>query len=244
MNSVIWAHRGASAYFPENTIPSFEGAKAMKADGVELDVHATADGKIVVSHDGNLKRCGGVNLEIASSTYDEIRKFPVPAGFAEFPNVRVPLLSDVFELLSGTGMTVNVEIKSGWEYDNIVKLVKLTHDMRMHGQVLYSSFDHTALYIVRALDSGCRLGALYGTRTIPAAGKYAKALGLTELHPHYSVCSAPGFVSDAAEYGVNVNPWTVNDEETVAELIRCGCHGIITNCPDMAKQVRDRLAKA
>ena len=103
--SVVWAHRGASAYFPENTIPAFQGAIDMKADGVELDVHMSFDGKIVVSHDESLKRCGGDNVIIEAVSYDEIKKHPVPGRFPDkYPDAVCPLLSDVYELLRPHGM--------------------------------------------------------------------------------------------------------------------------------------------
>ena len=239
MKSVVWAHRGASAYFPENTLPAFQGAVDMKAEGVELDVHASFDGKIVVSHDGTLARCGGGNVNIEAVSYDEIKKHPVPGRFKEqHPDATAPLLSDVFELLRPHGMLINVEIKAGWSYDNIKKLVKLTHDMNMQDYVLYSSFDHVTLYSVRTLDKKCRLGALYGS-DIPEVVNYAKALGFTELHPYYSLCYKENYVSDAIAAGLNVNPWTINSEDLISDMTKLGCHGIITNNPDIARKVID-----
>lgn len=239
MKSVVWAHRGASAYYPENTIPAFQGAIDMKADGVELDVHASFDGKIVVSHDGTLARCGGGNVNIEAVSYDEIKKHPVPGRFQnEHPDATAPLLSDVFELLRPHGMLINVEIKPGWSFENIKKLVKLTHDMNMQDYVLYSSFDHVTLYTVRTLDKKCRLGALYGG-DIPEVIQYAKALGFTELHPYHILCDKENYVSDAVAAGLNVNPWTVNNDGRIRELVGMGCHGIITNNPDIARKVID-----
>ncbi len=239
-NSVVWAHRGASAYFPENTIPAFQGAIDMKADGVELDIHSSFDGQIVVSHDDTLARCGGGKVVIEAVSYDEIKKHPVPGRFAEkFPDVTAPLLSEVFELLRPHGMLINVEIKSGWSFDNIKKLVTMTHDMNMQELVLYSSFDHRTLHAVRTLDDKCRLGALYGGEDIPMAAQYAKALKFTELHPYYSCCRKEKYITDAASLGLNVNPWTINDEATIKEMVDLGCHGIITNNPDIARKVID-----
>ena len=235
--SVVWAHRGASAYFPENTIPAFQGAIDMKADGVELDVHMSFDGKIVVSHDESLKRCGGDNVIIEAVSYDEIKKHPVPGRFPDkYPDAVCPLLSDVYELLRPHGMLINVEIKPGWSFDKIKSLVKLAHDMNMQDYVLYSSFDHVALYSVRTIDKSCRLGALYGN-DIPEVAAYAKALGFTELHPYFALCRKENYVSDALALGLNVNPWTVNDEATIKEMVDLGCHGIITNNPDIAVNV-------
>lgn len=240
MKSVVWAHRGASAYYPENTIPAFQGAVDMKADGVELDIHMSYDGKIVVSHDSNLKRCGGGEVVIEAVSYDEIKKHPVPASFKDkYAGVTVPLLSEVFELLRPHGMLINVEIKPGWSFDNIKALVALTHDMKMQDYVLYSSFDHKTLHSVRVLDKSCRLGALYGGEDIPEAAEYASALKFTELHPYFSCCQKEGYIEKAAKLGLNVNPWTVNSQELIREMVLLGCHGIITNHPDIARKVID-----
>ena len=235
----VWAHRGASAYYPENTIPAFQGAIDMKADGVELDIHMSFDGKIVVSHDDTLKRCGNSNISIEAVSYDEIKKHPVPGNFAnKYPDAVCPLLSDVFELLRPHGLLINVEIKPGWLLENLRKLVKLTHDMNMQDSVLYSCFDHTVLYSVRTVDKTCRLGALYAY-DIPEAAHFASILGFTELHPHYLNCYRENYIGIAAEKGLNVNPWTVNDENAIRDMVKFGCHGIITNYPDIARKVID-----
>ena len=237
--SVVWAHRGASAYFPENTIPAFQGAADMKADGVELDLRITLDGRIIVSHDDNLKRCGGCDIVIDAVSYDEIKKHPVPEKFAEkYPDVVCPLISDVFDLLRPYGMLINCEIEHGWSFDNIKSLVKLTHDMNMQDYVLYSSFDHATLCSVRTIDKSCRLGALYAN-DIPEVASYAKERGFTELHPYFPLCRNDNYVKTALDAGLYVNPWTIDDEATIKEMINLGCHGIITNKPDIARKVID-----
>ena len=239
IKSVVWAHRGASAYFPENTLPAFQGAADMKADGVELDVHMTYDGKIIVTHDSSLNRCGGGNVIVEAVSYDEIKMHPVPGRFSDkYPNVVCPLLSEVYELLRPYGMLINVEIKAGWNFDCVKELVKLTHDMNMQDYVLYSSFDHTTLYGARTIDKTCRLGALYGN-DIPEVATYAKILGFTEIHPYFPFCKKENYVKKAIEAGINVNPWTINDEATIREMVNLGCHGIITNNPDIARKVID-----
>ena len=237
MKTYVWAHRGACGYFPENTIPSFQGAVDMKADGIELDVHMSFDGQIVVSHDDNLKRCGGGDISIQAVSYDEIRKHPVPAKYKEeYPDVVCPLLSDVLEFMRPHNMIINVEIKPGWKFDYIQKLVALTHDMNMQELVMYSSFDHTALHSVRCIDKKCRLGALHGG-VIPEVARYASLLGFTELHPHMKNCYLDGYMEQAEKYGLNVNPYAVGYKEDIEKLSRMGCHALILDRPDNALAV-------
>ena len=139
-------------------------------------------------------------------------------------------------------MLINVEIIAGWKFDYIKELVKLTHDMHMQDYVLYSSFDHTTLHGVRTIDKTCRIGALYGglyCGDIPEVTAYAKALGFTEIHPYFPICRKENYVKNAVEAGLNVNPWTMLSEKTIREMVNLGCHGIITDFPDIARKVID-----
>lgn len=241
MGTFIWAHRGASGYFPENTIPSFQGAIDMKADGIELDVHASFDGQIVVSHDDTLKRCGGGDVSIHSVTYEEIKKHPVPAKYADkYPDVICPLLTDVFELMRPHNMIINIEIKPGWKFDNIKQLVNLVHDTNMQEKVMYSSFDHTALYMVRTLDKKCRLGALHGGYVNEIA-RMASLLGFTELHPHMKHCSNEIYMEEARKYNLRVNPYAVGLKDDIQRLARIGCHALILDRPDTAREALESM---
>lgn len=108
----IWAHRGASAHAPENTLPAFELAVEQGADGVELDVHLTADGHLVVTHDETIDRCSDGTGAIASLTLEQLRAFDFSAGWEGFAGTRIPTLREVYELLHPTDLTINVELKN------------------------------------------------------------------------------------------------------------------------------------
>ena len=122
MKAKIWAHRGSSAYAPENTLEAFALAAEMNADGIELDVHLTSDKKLAVCHDERIDRTSDGSGRIADLTLTEIQRFSFNAGFGEtYKNVMLPTLEDVYKLIAPSALTVNVELKATG--DEFLKLV-------------------------------------------------------------------------------------------------------------------------
>ena len=108
----IIAHRGASAYYPENTLPSFEGAIAMGADMVELDVQLTSDKEVVVFHDEKISRCTDGRGKIADHTLAKLKKLDAGSWFdKKFQNTRIPTLAEVLGVCKNK-IAVNIEIKT------------------------------------------------------------------------------------------------------------------------------------
>ena len=114
----IYAHRGFSGKYPENTLMAFQKAAEVGAEGIELDVHTTKDGEVVVMHDENTIRTTGTDALIKDLTLEEFKA--LDAGYiknGEFGFVAPPTLREVFELLKETGMKCNIEFKTGvYEY--------------------------------------------------------------------------------------------------------------------------------
>lgn len=112
--TLILAHRGASGYAPENTMEAFELAAKMGADGIELDVHLTADGEVVVCHDEKIDRTSNGQGLITDYTLAELKAFDFGYHFyeGEGKGFKIPTLDEVYGLMSSCGMLVNVEIKS------------------------------------------------------------------------------------------------------------------------------------
>ncbi|MCQ2425582.1 MAG: glycerophosphodiester phosphodiesterase [Lachnospiraceae bacterium] len=239
---IVQAHRGASAYAPENTIPSFALALEMGADAIELDIHLTADGKLAVNHDGNLNRCGGVDVNIRDKTMEEL--LTVDMGYAakfgdKYKGTRLPELHEVFELIRGTGMIVNVELKDGGGEELIRKAVETELSCGMDGFVLYSSFNHGYLDILRSIKPDSYTAPLYGAG-IGNPWNYAATRGDLALHPQFStVDNTPDYCENCHKYGVMVNVWTVDGVEDMKRLWARNCDSVITNVPDIALKVRN-----
>lgn len=237
----IWAHRGASGYAPENTLEAFRLAVEMGADGIELDVHLSRDGELIVIHDETVDRTTNGTGRVADLTLAELKALDISMG-KQGSGTSIPTLREVYALLRGTSLSINVEIKCDivmyegiWE-----KLYALEREMSIEGRVLYSSFNHHVLLEMRRLDPDCRIGLLYECALVEP-WLYAKHLCANALHPHYFALRAPGVIEGCKQAGIALHPWTVNDPGDIRTLIRSGVESIITNYPDMAKAIRDEL---
>lgn len=231
----VWAHRGASAYAPENTIAAFRMAMEMGADGIELDVRQSCDGKLMVIHDETVDRTSNGAGAVASMTCQELKKLDFSCGMPEFQGVRIPTLKEVFGLIKKSDMKVNIEIK----YDDPTappicdKLISLEREMGMQGRVIYSSFNHYILQKMRELDPDAEIGLLY-TGAIIDPWIYARQVNANAIHPHYSAALyCPGLMDGCVQNGVAVHAWTVNRPEVAVALAKQGAKAIISDCPDV-----------
>ncbi len=231
----IWAHRGASGYAPENTLEAFQVAIDQGADGIELDVHLTRDGQVVVAHDETIDRVSDGTGTIGEMTLEALRKFHFGKAFSQYASVRIPTLAEVLALLAPTGMTLNIELKTThYEYPGIEqKCIDLVHAAGMTDRVWYSSFNHHSLLRVKAIDASLPCGILYDC-TMVRPWDYAKAAGFDALHPHFSELRIPGEAADSHAAGIRIHAWTVNTQEHLALVAQTGIDALITNYPDRA----------
>ena len=232
---LIWGHRGASGHAPENTLPAFQMAADMGADGVELDVQLTRDGVLAVCHDETIDRTSSGAGWLKDFTFDELRSLDFSNGNAAYEDVKIPTMEEVFYLLAPTGLTINIELKTGIIfYENIEeKILDLTKKMGWEDRVIYSSFNHYSVRKIKELDPGAKVGLLYGDGPIDMPG-YGRRLGADALHPAFYNLQYPDYMEDCRRYGLDVSGWTVN---STADLMQCreyGVNAVITNYPDKA----------
>lgn len=234
---LVFAHRGASAYAPENTLPAFALAADMNSFGVELDVHRTKDGQIAVIHDERIDRVSDGTGKVSEMTLEELRQYSFRAGFGDrFGKVDIPTLDEVYELLGPRGLYVNVEIKdSGTDFVKQVRDCAEKH--RMTDKVIYSSFNHWNLTDMLSLDRNAFVAPLYGGEIVMPAD-YARLFGARAIHPHYwQILTHPEIVSRAHEIGIRVHPWTVDDPAAIKALRDLDIDAVITNTPDKALEI-------
>ena len=222
MKTQIWAHRGASAYAPENTLEAFRLAAEMGADGVELDVQLSRDGELVVAHDETIDRVSNGTGYIKDYTLAQLKELSFNRLFPAFKDARIPTLKEVYELLKPGGLTVNVELKTGIIlYPEIEeKVLALTASMGMEDRVIYSSFCHPSLVRLKELDSGLKTGLLYSDGWIDAAAYGRHTVGVDALHPALYHMQDPDLIPAARRQGLAVNVWTVNEE---THIYSCWC---------------------
>ena len=152
MNTQIYAHRGASGYAPENTLEAFELAAKMGAQGVELDVHITKDGYLVVAHDETIDRVSDGTGFIRDMTLEELKRFTFNKTHPEYKDARIPTLKEVFDLLRPTGLFINIEMKNSvYDYPNLEqKTIDLAREENMIQRVIFSSFNHSDVICAQA----------------------------------------------------------------------------------------------
>lgn len=237
---LVIAHRGSSAYAPENTLAAFQLAAEQGADAIELDVDLTRDGQVIVMHDATLDRTTDAQGRVTALTLAEIRR--ADAGTwksAEFKGERVPLLSEVFDVV-GQRLLINVEIKgmalrgSGLEE----KVAALIEERALLDRVILSSFNPFALRRVKHVDARLACGLLIAP-DLPIVLRDAWLAplipGLNARHPHHSQVNK-AMVDQCHAQGLAVNVWTVNQAGTARTLAQAGVDGLIGDDPVMLRE--------
>ena len=228
--ALVYAHRGASAAHPENTVAAFRAAARMGADGVELDVRRTADGQAVVVHDASL------------ADGRPVARVPL----AEVPR-DVPRLPDALDACAG--LVVNVEVKNApWDPDfdpdeGLAELVVRTlHERDGRDRVLLSSFGEDAVARVRALDPSLPTALVTAVLTddqVDGLVAGVAAAGHVALHPHHLTVT-PHLLGRCHGAGLAVNAWTVDVPDRIHALAALGVDGVVTNVPDVALRALGR----
>ena len=234
----IYAHRGASGYAPENTLRAFALAADMGADGVELDVQISKDGRLVVFHDDELSRLTGFAGSVADYTYAELCRMPVIHAVDATERDVAPLLEDVLALLHERGLSVNIELKNSRAAFPALeeKTLEAVEKAGMREKTIYSSFNHYVLMKLREVDPKAKIGLLYSEAMVDP-WVYANYLHADAIHPHYlAALGCPGLIEGCKKAGVEIHPWTCNDEQVVCDLASAGIEAVITNYPDKARE--------
>ena len=210
----IFAHRGASGYAPENTLPAFAMAEKQGADGIELDVQLTKDGELVVIHDEKIDRTSTGKGFVRDYTLPELRKMSFCNHMELYSGVKIPTLEEVLDLVRPGNMTV-----------------------------IYSSFNHYSVQKIRSLDNKAETAYLYSD-VILDVEKYAADTGADGLHPAVYHLYMSDFLERYKASGIKVRVWTVNKESDMKKFIEEDLEAIITNYPDTAVAVRKQVQDA
>jgi glycerophosphoryl diester phosphodiesterase len=252
---LVMAHRGGRALWPENTLYAFEGAVEMGVDVLEMDIHTTADGVMVVMHDDTVDRTTNGSGPILSFTLDELKD--LDAGYTWSPDdgqtfpyrgqgITVPTVEEVFTAFPG--VPLNIEIKQK-EPSMVAPFCQLIRDHNLVGKVLVASFDEETIAEFRvacpevATSTGTTetvllfvLSRLFLEDTY---GPPADAAQVPEYRSGLHVL-APRFVDAAHNRNLEVHAWTINEEDDMQRMITLGVDGIITDYPDRLLDLRDR----
>lgn len=227
MNAIfLYAHRGASAEAPENTLAAFRRAIDAGADGIELDVHLSADEVPVVIHDATLERTTDGFGAVAAHGVDSLRALDAGSWFApDFAGEPLPTLEEALRLLAGR-LRLNIEIKEARAGRAVVALLR----QFPRAEVILSSFDYGVLSDLRRLDPDLPLAVLHDTGNWRLALARAEALRARAFHPRADLVSRP-LLAACRRLRLPVFAWTVDVPGRARALARMGVDGLFANDP-------------
>ena len=223
------AHRGYSARYPENTLLAFEKAAAAGADMIELDVHLSQDGRLMVIHDEKIDRTANGTGAVADLSLAELKRYNYNNRMAEHGFVEIPTLDEVIGW-AGNRVTLNIEIKHGPVRNGgiVRKLADLLQETRFTDRVIVSSFDHYTLAEMKRIAGSVRTGMLYDSIWIRFTDEVS-TLGVFSVHPGVDVVNADQLLW-AKSRGIQVYPWVVKDRETLRMFQASGyIDGVMVN---------------
>ncbi len=236
---LLFAHRGISSEAPENTMAAFRLAKEYGIPGIELDIHLSADDRIVVAHDYTTARTSpGNNLTIAQSDWDQLKVIDVGAWEnPEYTGERIPLLSQLFEE-HGQDFYFDIEMKSRDNTDGHLEalLARMLDDFRLEAdRVVVSSFNPVMLAKFKATCPRIPTAIIYcADSDVPwylRRGEGRWIAGADFLKPKHVIPTKARMAFSRAIGGRPVLPWTVDDPAIAKRMLEIGCEGVISNVP-------------
>lgn len=251
----VFAHRGGSALGPENTFAAFDHGLSLGADGLELDVHLSKDGVVVVHHDRTLDRTTNGRGPLAAHTARELGSLDAAVNFGApgFPlrgqGWGVPMFADVLRRYRGIPMVVELKLN---EPELAYRVIDLVREAGALDRVALGSFGRRVLRAARLYEPRVITGssreetrlALYRSWCrIPVSHPPFDAYQVPEVSGRTRVVS-PRFVSDAHAAGLAVQVWTVDNAADMTRLLGWGVDGIISDRPDIAVEVVRRFAQS
>lgn len=236
INSPLIAHRGASAYAPENTFAAFERALALGLNAIEFDVILSKDGEAFVFHDNTLQRTTNGFGEIGLLSSEYLHSLDAGTWYSSrFAEERIPLFRDVLRWALSKNVQLNVEIKPypGMVEQTVIAVLSLINQEWPHGTPLplVSSFEKSALQLYRTLAPEQPLGFLMDDWDEGIIAE-AKALDCTSIHVNYQILNSKR-IQIVKHAGFALFAYTVNKKRMAKKLLACGVDALFTDYPDL-----------
>lgn len=219
------AHRGAKAYEPENTLKSFQKALDLNADGIELDVHLSSDGHIIVIHDETIDRTTNGKGLVNTLSLSELKSFLIA------DQLEIPTLIEVFNLIDKKCL-INVELKGAGTASKVVSLIEeyILDKNWNYEHFIISSFEWNMLEEVHNLNSNIAIGVLT-EEDVDKALAFGESIKAKAIHPDFQLLNSEN-TKKIQEKGFLVLPWTVDSEEDIRRVKSYNVDGIISDFPD------------
>ncbi|AYG01421.1 glycerophosphodiester phosphodiesterase [Lactococcus allomyrinae] len=245
VQTFVFAHRGSKCNRPENTLASFREAVRVHSDGIELDVHLSIDGELIVIHDEKIDRTTTGKGLVRKMTVAELKRFDAGSWFKEdFRGEKIPILSEVLSLLTDLHFTgsLNIEIKTDkYHYPGIEKkLSVLMKSQQWPFTHLYSSFNIDSLKILSEIEPDVELSYLTNNRLKKIENGLLTDF-ITSIHPRKSYAFKHPVLTALSNKPVRL--WTVNSESEMRQAFHENVAGIITDYPEQAIRIRNQIQK-
>lgn len=229
------AHRGASAQAPENTMAAFEKAVELGADAIELDLHVSRDGELVVIHDVTLDRTTDGRGPVHTHSLQELKQLDAGRWFGEsFAGQRIPTLAEVLDRFAGK-VPLALEVKAGSAFFPGIeeRVVSALREHQVLSQVAVASFDHHALFRLKELEPYLRTAALLVGRPMSMSA----VAGPSKVDAMALECSlvTKTEIDACRASGLQLVVWVVNEPAQMRHFIDLGIDGIITDRPDLLR---------
>lgn len=232
----VWAHRGFSSIYPENTMLAFEKAEKSGAYGIETDVHLSSDGEPVVIHDESLMRTCGVEKNVEECTFDELVHTRASKTQSDRYNVCIPSFEEFCAFIKRSGMRADIELKTGVVYYPHIeeKVVEIVRKYGIENRIIFSSFNWLSLVMCKRLLPSVPCGLLFDRgQSVRHLSSLTSECGFEYLHPDVG-CITEEMVGECRANGIGINAWTIKSDEEIRRLLEWKVDGIITNSPDIA----------
>ena len=241
--TLIFAHRGAKGTHPENTMIAFKEAQRVHADGIELDVRLTKDGHVVIIHDETIDRTTNGKGFVHEMTLQELKRFDASSTFKKSKEkVDIPTLDEFLQWFKKNNLLCNIEFKTRHlkEHELIEKTISLVRKYKVQEQIIFSSFNHYAIVYAYRMAPEIEIAPLIRD-PIFNPWIYADAIHAKGFHPHYKSISSE-LINAAQSYGIQVRPYTINNDEDMLRLFELEVSAIITDFPDKAKRLYHQVS--
>lgn len=229
----IYAHRGVSKYFPENTMLAFQKVEHTGAAGIELDVQLSGDGEVVVIHDETVNRTTNGEGYVKDLTLSELKKLEICHSFkVRMPIQSIPTLEEVLSWLVTTDLRLNIEFKTNKiQYEGIEeKVFQLLIQYGITERILFSSFHYPTILQCKQLAREIPANYLVSNSWKKPPNELVRA-GVNGVNPNVQLLKSEGMARLYQENGLTLYPYTVNTQKQLKLCQSVGCTGVITDDP-------------
>jgi glycerophosphoryl diester phosphodiesterase len=242
--TLIFAHRGYSTRYPENTILAFQKAEAAGADGIELDVQLSKDGEVVVIHDEKVNRTTNGRGFVKDLSIMELKR--LNAGYQDKMILKkepIPSLREVLEWMTTNRIICNIELKNGvFRYKGMEeKVVRLIREYNLTDRIIISSFNHESIVYCYRIAPDIETAPLMA-EGLYMPWVYAESIRAKGIHPKY-IYATDEMIQKSLESKIAVRPYTVNKEKDMYRFFKLGCSAFITDDPVQALKIREQLLR-